>query len=47
VTAGNNHSSFAETRDCIGKHSSWLEEGREQDVGDPAESTDPQSGKTE
>jgi hypothetical protein len=26
---------------------SWLEEGREQDGGDPAEGTDPQSGKSE
>ena len=30
-----------------GSISSWLGEGREQDSGDAAESTDPQSGKTE
>lgn len=30
-----------------GSISSWLGEGREQDSGDAAESTDPQPGKTE
>ena len=30
-----------------GSISSWLDEGQQQDGGDTAESTDPQSGKTE
>ena len=47
VTAGTIIPHLPKRAIASGSIPSWLEEGREQDSGDPAESTDPQSGKTE
>ena len=47
VTAGTIIPHLPRRAIASGSIPSWLEEGREQDSGDPAESTDPQSGKTE
>jgi hypothetical protein len=47
VTAGTIIPHLPRRAIASGSIPSWLEEGREQDGGDPAESTDPQSGKTE
>jgi len=47
VTAGTIIPHLPRRAIASGSIPSWLEEGREQDSGDPAEGTDPQSGKTE
>jgi hypothetical protein len=47
VTAGTIIPHLPRRAIASGSIPSWLEEGRERDSGDPAESTDPQSGKTE
>jgi hypothetical protein len=47
VTAGTIIPHLPKRAIASGSFPSWLEEGREPDSGDPTESTDPESGKTE
>jgi hypothetical protein len=47
VTAGTIIPHLPKRAIASGSIPSWLEEGREPDSGDPTESTDPESGKTE